>query len=672
MAPLREVDEEAAVAVGSPISGDRLDIGAVAASMTSELCAGSWPALTIRRMTMESPHHHLKESPPPSPGDDSRGSDLVDSSTNPLSNPLLVSSAGGLMVSNPALFTHTMLANAAPQLLLGSNPVLSQEWMARLKELQERGSLAAAAAARAAQQGGGGAGSDMESSDLDVSLQYTSRNTGQPVAMDLCVVCGDRASGRHYGAISCEGCKGFFKRSIRKQLGYTCRGNKTCEVTKHHRNRCQYCRLQKCLTMGMRSDCKNDTKDLYKTLVSHQREQPINGSLNKPHALMSHVYNLAVQSERKPNSYLGNGGPDSMREDSSPPISITPITPNLDSPHIGSIGGLTTPVVGKDIPSQLPAQPHPANVVELRLQMAKAFEEAFNRDAKEQEWQEHHSTNGGHSPTTNGDVDDYMKNKVLDLKKESIPKLNGTEENGEYDGSESDSNYSQDGPLLTDSLVPFNLTAPSPMPAYLNVHYICESASRLLFLSVHWARNIPSFQCLGAECQVTLVRGCWAEIFTLGMAQCSGVMSLNTILTAIVSHLTQAAASEKLTPARFKQVSDHISRLQDFVSAMSKLQPDEHEYAYLKTLVLFAYENITGSKRSQIEKLQERAAQELRHHIEDTYPDQPERFSKLLLKLPTLRALQPQVMEELFFAGLIGNVQIDSVIPYIMKMEMTE
>jgi len=65
--------------------------------------------------------------------------------------------------------------------------------------------------------------------------------------------------GRHYGAISCEGCKGFFKRSIRKQLGYACRGSKICEVTKHHRNRCQYCRLQKCLLMGMRSDCEFQT-----------------------------------------------------------------------------------------------------------------------------------------------------------------------------------------------------------------------------------------------------------------------------------------------------------------------------------------------------------------------------------------------------------------------------
>lgn len=73
--------------------------------------------------------------------------------------------------------------------------------------------------------------------------------------VELCLVCSDRASGRHYGAISCEGCKGFFKRSIRKQLAYQCRGTMNCEITKHHRNRCQYCRLQKCLACGMRSDC---------------------------------------------------------------------------------------------------------------------------------------------------------------------------------------------------------------------------------------------------------------------------------------------------------------------------------------------------------------------------------------------------------------------------------
>ena len=41
---------------------------------------------------------------------------------------------------------------------------------------------------------------------------------------------------------SCEGCKGFFKRSMRKDQGYRCRMNKDCDVNKNYRNRCQYCR----------------------------------------------------------------------------------------------------------------------------------------------------------------------------------------------------------------------------------------------------------------------------------------------------------------------------------------------------------------------------------------------------------------------------------------------
>ena len=53
---------------------------------------------------------------------------------------------------------------------------------------------------------------------------------------------------------SCEGCKGFFKRTVRKDLSYTCRDNKECLVDKRQRNRCQYCRYQKCLAMGMKRE----------------------------------------------------------------------------------------------------------------------------------------------------------------------------------------------------------------------------------------------------------------------------------------------------------------------------------------------------------------------------------------------------------------------------------
>ncbi|XP_044789369.1 peroxisome proliferator-activated receptor gamma isoform X3 [Bubalus bubalis] len=65
-----------------------------------------------------------------------------------------------------------------------------------------------------------------------------------------CRVCGDKASGFHYGVHACEGCKGFFRRTIRLKLIYD-RCDLNCRIHKKSRNKCQYCRFQKCLAVGM-------------------------------------------------------------------------------------------------------------------------------------------------------------------------------------------------------------------------------------------------------------------------------------------------------------------------------------------------------------------------------------------------------------------------------------
>ena len=67
----------------------------------------------------------------------------------------------------------------------------------------------------------------------------------------LCAVCGDNAACQHYGVRTCEGCKGFFKRTVQKNAKYVCLADKNCPVDKRRRNRCQFCRFQKCLAVGM-------------------------------------------------------------------------------------------------------------------------------------------------------------------------------------------------------------------------------------------------------------------------------------------------------------------------------------------------------------------------------------------------------------------------------------
>ncbi|XP_066175390.1 nuclear receptor subfamily 2 group C member 1 isoform X6 [Sylvia atricapilla] len=391
---------------------------------------------------------------------------------------------------------------------------------------------------------------DISAQHIQILTDNSSNEQGLNKVFDLCVVCGDKASGRHYGAVTCEGCKGFFKRSIRKNLVYSCRGTKDCVINKHHRNRCQYCRLQRCIAFGMKQDS-----------VQCERK-PIEVSREKSS-------NCAASTEK---IYI--------RKDLRSPLAATP-TFVTDNETARSTGLLESGMFVNIHPSAIKSEP-------------------------------------------------------------------------------------------TVLMTPDKLTMPSPMPDYLNVHYICESASRLLFLSMHWARSIPSFQVLGQDNSISLVKACWNELFTLGLAQCSQVMNVATILAAFVNHLQGSLQQDKLPTDRGRLVMEHVFKLQEFCNSMVKLCLDGYEYAYLKAIVLFSPDHPGLENVVQIEKFQEKAYMEFQDYVTKAYPDDTYRLSRLLLRLPALRLMSAAITEELFFAGLIGNVQIDSIIPYILRMETAD
>ncbi|XP_047525059.1 protein tailless [Pieris napi] len=101
-------------------------------------------------------------------------------------------------------------------------------------------------------------------------------STSNRILYDVpCVVCKDHSSGKHYGVFACDGCAGFFKRSVRRDRQYACKARSpgACLVDKAHRNQCRACRLTKCLNAGMNKDA-----------VQHERG-PRNSTIRRQMAL---------------------------------------------------------------------------------------------------------------------------------------------------------------------------------------------------------------------------------------------------------------------------------------------------------------------------------------------------------------------------------------------------
>ncbi|PAV67542.1 hypothetical protein WR25_06701 [Diploscapter pachys] len=142
----------------------------------------------------------------------------------------------------------------------------------------------------------------------------------------LCQVCSDKASGFHYGVFACEGCKGFFRRSIQQKIEYReCPRNEQCLIVRNNRNRCQHCRLKKCLSVGMSRDAvrfgrvpKREkarmVEEMQKTCVQSQRDTIAVQFENDTEALEKtmnafRTLQTTIDSLMKPSMPLAGGCP---------------------------------------------------------------------------------------------------------------------------------------------------------------------------------------------------------------------------------------------------------------------------------------------------------------------------------------------------------------------------
>ncbi|GLD70103.1 nuclear receptor subfamily 5 group A member 2-like protein [Lates japonicus] len=113
--------------------------------------------------------------------------------------------------------------------------------------------------------------------------ELKSEPCGRPESEESCPICGDKVSGYHYGLLTCESCKGFFKRSVQNNKQYTCAEQQSCPMNLSQRKRCPSCRFQKCLVVGMKREAnswrgeQDESQLCAKVLASLQREQANRG-----------------------------------------------------------------------------------------------------------------------------------------------------------------------------------------------------------------------------------------------------------------------------------------------------------------------------------------------------------------------------------------------------------
>ncbi|KAH1004581.1 retinoic acid receptor RXR isoform X3 [Dendroctonus ponderosae] len=312
----------------------------------------------------------------------------------------------------------------------------------------------------------------------------------------LCSICGDRASGKHYGVYSCEGCKGFFKRTVRKDLSYACREEKNCIIDKRQRNRCQYCRYQKCLTMGMKRE--------------------------------------AVQEERQR-------------------------TKDRDNSEVES-----TSSIAVDMPLE--------RIVEAE-------------------------------------------------KRVECNEVSASLEN-------------------------------------INSNIRHASNSQLLQL-LEWAKLLPHFTQLNMQDQIVLLKNSWNELHIMALAHRSMTVQQGILLA------TGLTINESLSHAI--GVGNIYVWIQDFINKLREIRVDKTELACLRAVILFNPEFRGLVCKEDVNVIREKIYEVMEEYVRTTYPSEPGRFAKLLLRLPVLRSIGLKCQDHLFFYRLMSGVTLDSFLAEMLE-----
>lgn len=472
---------------------------------------------------------------------------------------------------------------------------------------------------------------------------------------ELCPVCGDKVSGYHYGLLTCESCKGFFKRTVQNKKVYTCVADRSCHIDKTQRKRCPYCRFQKCLEVGMkleavRADRMRGGRNKFGPMYKRDRARKL--QLMRQRQLQMSQRQGQVGSDSMPLNYISSSpylgqGVAIKQEIQIPQVSSLTSSPDSSPSPLSNTMGIYNGS-GQANLHLTDAKIWPTSSISPNTSTKNFIFDSSNNSAS--------SSSIVNPPSGN----DHSQGHMI-----SVVDTHGSS------GQNSSNNSSSGGkmpPLVRDLLSTIDdkewqhaLYSLLQNQTYNQCEVdlfelLCKVLDQNLFAQVDWARNSTFFKDLKVDDQMKLLQYSWSDMLVLDHIH----HRLHNDLPDDAS-LPNGQRFDLLSLALLG-VPDSVNRFKEVSLKLQEIKFDHADYICLKFLLLLNPDVKGLVSRKHVQDTHDHVQQNLLTYCINCHPVVQEKFTKLLMLLPEIRLIASRGEDFLYFKHMHGGAPTQTLL----------
>nr|CAD2179068.1 unnamed protein product [Meloidogyne enterolobii] len=487
-----------------------------------------------------------------------------------------------------------------------------------------------------------------------------------------CTVCGDVATGRHYGSVACNGCKGFFRRTIRRNYKYTCRFNSNCQIDKHNRAVCRACRYSRCIMFGMKVDAVQSERDLIGKRSRYSSASgtpgPIPSTSSPP---LQHQQSLEEEGQLSPISK------DEQLHQQTQQVVQQPQTQNILS---ASSQQQNSGINRSNIPT---TQTDTSQLCEVDIDEHISRKRSLSSG---NHYEQLKPARRNFTTTNNHTIPHQLLTTTTEQQQnQTQPELNSINEADPWSGqsgrallrhllcSEEKISNMRDTVVAHACTLQYS-TRGSRFPftgdgntRKASENDILQSLHTQLLLVIEWAKTLKPFADLPTEDQTALLKNFAAQLVVLCVAYRSTTDFLKLINDSCIPRIVNGAEKDLFYRRDAERVMDML------VSPMRFLRMDDVEFVALKACILFnpVARGLSSNSVMSILQTRRHIFRALQNYVRAKAPNDEDRIGDLtFFVLSPLQSLAKAVSEDVLVSKITGIARLDQLMEELMLEDL--